>query len=155
MISAHAPPNGATPTAIVDTQEPQPTEVDAPATWIDLLDPDEETLRRVWPRDLHPSALEKLLAPARNRDEPRPRLESQGSYVFGVFSAPIVMRDENEVCYQELYLVLTHSVLLTVRKTPLTASRSTSPRRKSSAGESGRQPVCMPSTSSMRWLSAT
>ena len=40
--------------------------------WIDLLDPDEEELRRCWPTDLHCRALEVLLAPHTHADEPRP-----------------------------------------------------------------------------------
>jgi magnesium transporter len=87
--------------------------------WIDLLDPDEGALRQAWPRELHASALEKLLAPpARHLDDPRPRFESHGSYVFGIFLVPVILPDTKEVRYQEVDVVLTHSVLLLVRKTP-------------------------------------
>ena len=54
--------------------------------WMDLLDPDEEELRHCWSTHLHSDALEVLLAPHTHADEPRPKIESHGSYVFGVLS---------------------------------------------------------------------
>jgi magnesium transporter len=88
------------------------------AEWIDLLDPAEDELRAALKRDVHERALEQLLRPARQDDEPRPRLESQDGYVFGVFLVPIAIREEDRVFYQELDLVATHERLVTVRKTP-------------------------------------
>src|SRR6185437_11310381 len=51
------------------------------------------------------------------REEPRPRLASQGSYVFGVLAFPAV-RAEGEVVFQEVDLIANLDVLITVRKTP-------------------------------------
>ena len=87
-------------------------------SWTDLLDPDERAIRDVWPDDLHPAALEKLLEPATSDDEPRPKLEAHGSYVFGLFLVPVAVPDEDRVYYQQLHMLLTHSHLVTVRKTP-------------------------------------
>jgi magnesium transporter len=86
--------------------------------WIDLLDPGESELRSCWPTDLHSDALEVLLAPHTHADEPRPKLESHGSYVFGVMLVPVVVKDEDRVYYQEVDLLLTQHLVLTVRKTP-------------------------------------
>src|SRR2546421_10529340 len=86
--------------------------------WTDLLDPSPEELRAALPAGLHESALEQLEAPAQHDDEPRPKLESHGDYVFGVFLIPVVIPEEDLVYYQELDLIVTGHALLTVRKTP-------------------------------------
>ncbi|HEX2384621.1 MAG TPA: CorA family divalent cation transporter, partial [Acidimicrobiales bacterium] len=86
--------------------------------WMDLLDPDEEELRRCWPTHLHSDALEVLLAPHTHADEPRPKLESHGSYIFGVLLVPVIVKEEDRVYYQEVDLLLTHHFVLTVRKAP-------------------------------------
>jgi magnesium transporter len=39
--------------------------------------------------------------------------------VFGVFVTPLVIRDENRVCFQEVDFVLDRDVVVTVRKTPV------------------------------------
>jgi magnesium transporter len=88
------------------------------ATWIDLLDPTPEELRSHAPRELEETALARLLAPPEHADEPRPTLQGHGDYVFGVFLVAVAQRDEDSVYYQEIDLVLTHDLLLTVRKTP-------------------------------------
>jgi magnesium transporter len=88
------------------------------AEWIDLLDPSETELREALGRDVHDRALEQLLRPARHDDEPRPRLEGQEHYVFGVFLVPIAIREEDRVFYQEIDLVATRERLVTVRKKP-------------------------------------
>jgi magnesium transporter len=85
--------------------------------WIDLLDPTLEELRtRV--QDVHSTALEQLLAPAQHDDEPRPKLESHGDYVFGVFLVAVAIPETDDVYYQEIDLVMTRHLLVTVRKTP-------------------------------------
>jgi magnesium transporter len=85
--------------------------------WIDLLDPTLEELRaRV--SDVHSTALEQLVAPAQHDDEPRPKLESHGEYVFGVFLVAVAIPETDEVYYQEIDLVMTRHLLVTVRKTP-------------------------------------
>ena len=88
------------------------------AVWIDLLDPDAETLAHALPESLHPMAVEHLLAPAEHDDEPRPRLERQGDYLFGVLVLPVMLGDDGPLAFQELDLIATHQHVLTVRKTP-------------------------------------
>jgi magnesium transporter len=88
------------------------------AEWIDLIDPSPDELRAKLPKEMQESALELLLAPARHADEPRPTLQSHGDYVFGVFLIAVAVPDEDRVFYQEVDAVVTHDVLLTVRKTP-------------------------------------
>ena len=90
------------------------------AVWIDLLDPDADTLTRALPESLHPMAVEHLLAPALHDDEPRPRLERQGDYLFGVFVLPVMLGEDGPLAFQELDLIATHQHVLTVRKTPST-----------------------------------
>jgi magnesium transporter len=86
--------------------------------WIDLLDPSPEELRRHLPKDIHPRALEQLLADAKHDDEPRPKLEGHGNYIFGVFLVPVLVPTEDRIYYQEVDLIGTREGLLTVRKTP-------------------------------------
>jgi len=86
--------------------------------WVDLLDPDEGTIRGAWTDPLHPQAVDKLLEPTVHDDEPRPKFESHGAYVLGVLLVPVVVGDEDRVYYQEVDLVLTTGLVLTVRKTP-------------------------------------
>jgi magnesium transporter len=86
--------------------------------WVDLLDPPADELARHLPGDIHDRALEQLLAPIRHGDEPRPRLESQGDYVFGVFLVPVLLHEEDVVYYQEVDVILTRDLMLTVRKAP-------------------------------------
>ena len=89
-----------------------------PEVWVDLLDPDAEMLARVLPENLHPMAVEHLLAPARHDDEPRPRLERQADYLFGVLVVPVMLGQDGPVAFQELDLIADTSQLLTVRKSP-------------------------------------
>jgi len=86
--------------------------------WVDLLDPTPEAIQRHLPHTIHNQALAQLLAPALHEDEPRPRLEAHGDYVFGVFLIAVVVPDEDLVYYQEVDLVLTADVAVTVRKSP-------------------------------------
>ena len=88
------------------------------AEWIDLVDPTEEELEAKAPAGLHPTALKQLLAPPEHDDEPRPKLEPHGDYVFGVLLVAVAVPDEDRVYYQEVDLILTRDVLLTVSKTP-------------------------------------
>jgi magnesium transporter len=85
--------------------------------WIDLVDPSEEKLAPYLPPDLHPAARSQLLAALVPDHEPRPRIESQGDYVFGVLLVPIALPDEDRVYYQEIDFVLTREQLLTISKT--------------------------------------
>jgi len=88
------------------------------AEWIDLIDPTPDELREKLAEKVQESALERLLAPAVEDDEPRPTLQSHGKYVFGIFLVAVAVADEDRVFYQEVDVVTTHDVLLTVSKTP-------------------------------------
>jgi magnesium transporter len=88
------------------------------ARWIDLLDPTREELLDAAPVRLHPLAVERLLEPPEADHDPRPTLESHGDYVFGILLVAVAVPDEDRVFYQEIDLVLTPEVALTVRKTP-------------------------------------
>ncbi len=90
----------------------------ADTTWIDLLDPDRAELERHLPHRLQSHALEQLLRPAAHDDEPRPTLQAQGDYVFGVLLVAVAVPEEDRVFYQEIDLVLSRDFVLTVRKTP-------------------------------------
>ncbi len=95
----------------------------SPGKWIDLVDPDEEAiLEGTSGIELHDLALKQLLRPTVAGDEPRPRLETHGDYVFGILLVPVVVTDEDRVYYQEVGLVLTESRAVTVRKTPVDGS---------------------------------
>ena len=86
--------------------------------WVDLLDPSADELRLYLPPGIHEQVREQLLAPLEQDAEPRPRLESHGDYVYGVFVVPVIRRRDNRVVYQEIDLVVTHESTLTIRKTP-------------------------------------
>src|SRR5437879_7657108 len=88
------------------------------AEWIDLIDPSADGLRAKLPRELQESALELLLAPAQHADEPRPTLQAHGDYIFGVFLIAVAVPQDDRVFYQEVDVVVTHDVLLSVSKTP-------------------------------------
>ncbi|MDQ1458275.1 MAG: magnesium transporter [Actinomycetota bacterium] len=83
--------------------------------WIDLRDPEEQALRAVLPGGIHETALARILAPA--RDEPRPRLDAQGDYIFGVLAFPAV-NATGALVFQEVDVIATLDVLITIRKTP-------------------------------------
>lgn len=86
-------------------------------SWTDLLDPTPEELDAMLPQSIHELALEELLRPCVHDDEPRPRLEVHGDYLFGVFPV-IVVKPDGDRYYVEVDVVLTRDRLLTVRKTP-------------------------------------
>jgi magnesium transporter len=86
--------------------------------WIDLVDPTEAELREHVPPDVHPTALEALLAPHVHDDEPRPRIESHGSYVLGIFLLPVAVPAEDRLYYQEIDFLATADVLVSISKTP-------------------------------------
>ncbi len=88
------------------------------AEWIDLIDPTPDELREKLPQEIQESALERLLAPAQHEDEPRPTLQSHGDYVFGVFLLAVAVPKEDRIFYQEVDVVVTNDVLITVSKIP-------------------------------------
>jgi len=83
--------------------------------WIDLCDPDEQTLRAALPAEIHETAMRRILSST--YAEPRPRLVAQGTYVFGVLAVPAV-RNTGDVVFQEVDVVATLDKLVTIRKTP-------------------------------------
>jgi magnesium transporter len=86
--------------------------------WIDLIDPSEDELRQHLPEHVHATALNALLAPHVHDDEPRPRIESHGDYVMGIFLIPVAVPDEDRLYYQEVDFIATHETLVSVSKTP-------------------------------------
>ena len=88
------------------------------ARWTDLIDPPEDVLLSHLPRRVHPTALDLLRAPHVHDDEPRPRIESHGDYVFGVLLIAVAKPEEDRVYYQEIDFVLTPDRFVTVSKTP-------------------------------------
>ena len=88
------------------------------AEWIDLIDPSADELRAKLPASIHESALDLLLAPARHADEPRPTLQGHGDYIFGVFLVAVMVPEEDRVFYQEVDVVATPDLLISVSKTP-------------------------------------
>ena len=84
--------------------------------WIDLEDPDPQTLRATLPSNIHEVALDRILRPPRHDDEPRPRLETHDDYVFGVLVFPLLTPDG--AVFQEVDVIATIETLYTIRKTP-------------------------------------
>ena len=85
--------------------------------WTDLLDPDAGALKATG-LDLHPRAVEQMLAPPRHDDEPRPTLVGHGAYIFGILLVAVSVPKEDRVYYQEVDVIVTEERVLTVRKTP-------------------------------------
>jgi len=86
--------------------------------WIDLIDPTQAELTAHLPTELHPTAVDLLLAPLVHDDEPRPRIESHGTYVVGVLLVAVAVPDEDRVYYEEVDFILTAASFVTVSKTP-------------------------------------
>jgi magnesium transporter len=89
-----------------------------PATWIDLLDPDLAQLEAALPAEVHDTVLDRMGLDPRHDDEPRPRLETHGEYLFGIFVIPVFDHDDDCVVFQEIDVVVTRDRLVSVRKTP-------------------------------------
>jgi magnesium transporter len=83
--------------------------------WIDLCDPDEETLRTALGHGVHEMTIERLLRPTPRDRDLRPRIEVRGDYAFGVLTIPVV---DGEAVFQEVDFVAFPDRLVTVRKTP-------------------------------------
>lgn len=86
--------------------------------WLDLIDPTPDQLREALPEHVHQTALAALLAPHLHNDDPRPRIDSHGDYVLGIFLVPVAVRAEDRVYYQEVDFVATVEALVSVSKTP-------------------------------------
>jgi len=88
------------------------------ARWIDLIDPSADELKQHLPEEIHPTALDALLSPARHDDEPRPRIDSHDSYVLGILLLAVAKPEEDRIFFQEIDFILTPGRLVTVSKTP-------------------------------------
>lgn len=86
------------------------------ARWLDLVDPTRGEVLGVLPVHVDPEVVEALAARSDEGHEPRPLLESHGAYVFGVLVAAQPRPEEDRVVYQEVDLVATPELLVTVRK---------------------------------------
>jgi len=86
--------------------------------WIDLIDPSAGDLHRALPEQVHQVALDALLEPHVHDDEPRPRIESHGDYVLGIFLVPVAVPEEDRLYYQEIDFVAWGDTLVSVSKTP-------------------------------------
>jgi magnesium transporter len=111
------------------------------AEWIDLVDPDETSVREAVPDDVLADVVRQLAHRPRSEDRlPRPKLEAHGSYVWGVFLAAAVERELDRVYYQEVDVVLTDDLVVTIRKTPPGGEEVFDPARLRAACE-GEAPV--------------
>jgi len=88
------------------------------ARWLDLVDPTREELLATLPVQVDPDVVEALVSPSQDGREPRPLLESHGTYVFGVLVAARPLPHEDRVSYLEVDVVATPAVVVTVRKSP-------------------------------------
>jgi magnesium transporter len=88
------------------------------ARWIDLVDPSREELLDTLPVHVDPEVVEALAAAPGDGREPRPLLEGHGAYAFGILAAANPLPAEDRIAYQEIDLVATPQLLVTVRKTP-------------------------------------
>jgi magnesium transporter len=86
--------------------------------WIDLIDPSAGDLHRALPEHVHQVALDILTEPHVHDDEPRPRIESHGDYVLGVFLVPVAVPSEDRLYYEEVDFLAWGETLVTVSKTP-------------------------------------
>jgi Mg2+ and Co2+ transporter CorA len=83
---------------------------------VDLVDPSLAEVQDALPPEVDPEVVDVLAAPALVERTPRPVIEGHGSYVFAVLAA---MRPTAEgVEHQEIDVVATPELIVTVRKTP-------------------------------------
>ena len=88
------------------------------ARWLDLVDPTPDEVLAALPVHVDPEVIEVLAAHPGHGREPRPLIEAHGAYIFGVLMAARPFPEEDRVSYQEIDLVATPELLVTVRKTP-------------------------------------
>ena len=89
-----------------------------PTRWLDLVDPTREELLGALPAHVDPEVVEALAARHEEGRMPQPVLEAHGPYAFGVFVAMLPLPEEDRLVQQEIALVATPDLLVTVRKTP-------------------------------------
>jgi Mg2+ and Co2+ transporter CorA len=85
------------------------------ARWIDLVDPTADDLLEAAPA-LDPEVVALLTAPTSDGRDVRPRLESRGTILFGLFLLPVPVHEPDRISYLELGLVATADTLVTVRR---------------------------------------
>lgn len=85
--------------------------------WLDLVDPTPDEVLAALPAHVDPEVIEVLAAHPGHGREPRPLIEGHGAYIFGVLMAAQPFPEEDRVSYQEIDLVATPRLLVTVRKT--------------------------------------
>ena len=89
------------------------------AEWVDLIDPTPDELREKLPPKIQESALERLLAACGAKTTSRARhSRATGATSSASSSLAVAVPDEDRVFYQEVDVVITHDVLVTVSKTP-------------------------------------
>jgi magnesium transporter len=86
--------------------------------WVELRDPTPEELAEHLPPDMYGSATALLAAPLEPGREPRPRLESHGGYIFGIFIVAVAVPADDTVYFQEIDILVTADRLVTVTKSP-------------------------------------
>lgn len=84
--------------------------------WTDLVDPTREEVLAALPVHVDPEVVEALAARPSGRRAVRPLLEGHGAYVFGVLLPARPLPDENRIAYDEVDVVATPSLFVTVRK---------------------------------------
>jgi magnesium transporter len=104
--------------------------------WIDLVDPTRDELLAALPH-VDPEVVETLATRPGDGRQPRPLIEGHGAYVFGVLVAAQPMPSEDRVVYQEIDLVATPKLLVTVRKTPREGGSPFDPASLHPASEEG------------------
>lgn len=88
------------------------------ARWLDLVDPTPEEVLASLPVHVDPEAVEALSARPGDGREARPVIEGHGAYAFGVLIAAHPVPGDDRIVYQEVDVVATPDLLVTVRKTP-------------------------------------
>jgi len=86
--------------------------------WTDLVDPTREEVLAALPVHVDPEVVETLASRPSARRTPRPLLEGHGAYVFGVLLPARPLPDEHRIGYEEIDVVATPRLVVTVRKTP-------------------------------------
>jgi len=104
--------------------------------WLDLVDPTSEEILAAVPVHVDPDVVEALAAPAAADREARPLVESHGAYVFAVLVATLPLPDGG-MALQEIDLVATPELLVTVRKTPRDGGPAFDPSVLRPASEEG------------------
>lgn len=85
-------------------------------SWTDLVDPTREEVLAALPGHVDPEVVEALAARPSDARAARPLLEGHGAYVFGMFIPARPRPDEDRIAYEEVGVVATPTLVVTVRK---------------------------------------